>query len=185
MIIDIVAPWNMILSLMLAFIPYVVISSFWQHLDMIFRNKLLVTDEGIWLTQTHRYFFSWQSLEELGYHPKSKFAKQVDWGIRAVGANHIHYSPIGRFLLNGRNCDKFIPLYYFVEIPISPFWLWQRPDVEKFRETEFGQILYDHAPHLFEDDDEWKPKNRLRDDYIDDEQPYWDDDGQLSDKQYG
>ncbi|MEM9955841.1 MAG: hypothetical protein AAF846_29850 [Chloroflexota bacterium] len=150
-----VSVWIIAGFLLLSLFVFVLLANLYPFINLISRSKLIVTDKGIELIHNHRYFFSWQAMTQLAYHPKAKKVNFAEWGIQAVGAREITHSLIGHLLIGGYSHDKFIPLGYFVEIPMSGC-VWSSPDIEKFRETEFGQILCDHAPHLFEDVE--KPK---------------------------
>ncbi len=155
-----------IISIMLSlFFLYVLFSMTWYCAEYMLNFAIVVTPDGIWLHGYGKRFYTWDALIELD---KPKWTS--DWGIKTTPANIEYKSRFGKWFLSSGLYKNFIPLELIVKVPRK--WLFFR-DIEKFKETELGQVLAQNAPHLFDGDNDWKPKHQLEDAYEDEDQPDW------------
>ena len=139
---------------------YGILSGIWYILEFIFKLKFEVTDNGLWLHMYGKRFYPWDSMISLG--TKSRTVKySSNWGIHTRKAKIIHQSPIGKWMIGNWIHNTFIPVEQIVDVP-RKFLV--SHDIEKFKQTEFGQDLYHYAPHLFEKY-EIKSKKQKEDDY--------------------
>ncbi|MEM9955839.1 MAG: hypothetical protein AAF846_29840 [Chloroflexota bacterium] len=169
----------------LFFFPLILmIDAFLLWWSIIFTTQSQVTlyDDGIELQRGgSKLFTTWDNVSHMGIQRR---------GRNRVSGLYLHdkvqpeTKGIADKLFFGRG-TKFLDIGRYVRMPMTWRIINNEVDQEKLLRTDFGKELHELAPHLFEDDDEWKPKNRLRDDYSDDEQLYWDDDSQMSEQKYG
>ena len=134
----------------------------WWGIIFMTQSRVTLFEEGIELERGgSKVFSTWDNVSHLGVKGHGRNQKR---GLFL----HEKVTPETKGLVDkiafGRS-SNFLPIGRYVHLP-RVWRLFNREiNTEKLLDSEFGQELYDLAPHLFEDYDEWKPKNRLRDDY--------------------
>ncbi|MEO1290686.1 MAG: hypothetical protein AAFV93_23335 [Chloroflexota bacterium] len=176
-----------LLLLLITFLLIPIILFVWHK---VFFQRLVISPTGITLYHVGIYQIEFDNLY---YLTDGQFYSKKD-SLKWAGIELKHavppLKPKSRWLkmwyfLVFPSQLSLIPLAYVTDIHIRHNLLTSKIDIEHLQQTKLGCWLQYYAPHLFEDDNERKLKNRLDDDYSDDEQLYWNDDSQLSDKQYG
>lgn len=132
----------------------------WWAIIFMTQSQVTLFEEGIELERGgSKVFTTWDNVSHLGVKGHGRNQKR---GIFL----HDKVAPDTKGLVEkiafGRSSD-FIPIGRYVHLP-RVWGIFKREiNTDKLLDSEFGQELYDLAPHLFEEYDEWKPKNRLRD----------------------
>lgn len=133
----------------------------WWAIIFMTQSRVTLFEEGIELERGgSKVFTTWDNVSHLGVKGYGRSQKR---GIFL----HDKVTPETKGLVEkvffGHSSD-FIPIGRYVHLP--RIWgLFNREiDKDKLLDSDFGQELYDLAPHLFHEYDEWKPKNRLSDD---------------------
>lgn len=147
----------------------------------IFTTQTHVTiyDDGIELVRGGaRLFVSWDNVSHLGV---KGFGRNERRGIFLHEKVKPEVKGMIEKLVFGWETD-FIALGRYVHLPryLNPFK--REVNTEKLLETEFGQALYEYAPHLFDDYGDSKPKKRLEDGY-DEREDYWYEEEMMQDEQ--
>ncbi|MEL7433835.1 MAG: hypothetical protein AAFN11_07795, partial [Chloroflexota bacterium] len=98
----------------------------------------------------------------LAYHMDGQKEMHYDRNFTAwEDMTHFGIKPVGQYPVTGifaqapensTQTEKFIPLTDYVEIPEVSHKTRRVVDLEALRETEFGQYVYEYAPHLFDDE---------------------------------
>lgn len=141
----------------------------WWAIIFMTQSRVTLYEEGIELERGGaKIFTTWDNVSH--------------FGIKGVGKNqrrgiylHDKVAPEAKGLVEKLLFGwdtRFIPIGQLVNLPTEHL-LSRTIDPDKVLKTEFGQEVYQLAPHLFEEYDEWKPKNRLRDDYVEENVPDW------------
>ncbi len=133
----------------------------WWAIIFMTQSQVTLFEEGIELERGgSKVFTTWDNVSHLGVKGYGRNQKR---GIFL----HDKVSPETKGLVEkaffGRSSD-FIPIGRYVHLPRIWALFNREIDKDKLLNSDFGQELYDLAPHLFDEYDEWKPKNRLSDD---------------------
>jgi|GEM_PF-3286061 len=141
----------------------------WWAIIFMTQSRVTLYEEGIELERGGaKIFTTWDNVSHFGIKGMGKNQRR---GIYL----HEKVSPDTKGLVEkilfGWD-TRFIPIGQLIHLPTEHIFS-RTIDPDKVLETEFGQEVYELAPHLFEEYDEWKPKNRLRDDYVEDSQAEW------------
>ena len=141
----------------------------WWAVIFMTQSQVTLFEEGIELERGGSKIFStWDNVSHTGIKGYGKNSRR---GIFL----HEKVSPdskgLAEKLIFGQETD-FIPIGQVVYLPGAGI-LSREIDMDKLLDSEFGQKLYELAPHLFEEYDEWKPKNRLEDSHEDEQVPDW------------
>jgi hypothetical protein len=137
----------------------------WWSYIFTTQSRVTIFEEGIELVRGgSRLFTKWDNISHLGI---KGYGRNQQRGIFLYDKVKPKVNGLIEKLLFGRETD-FIPIGRYVHLPRNWNPFNRQINTEKLLETEFGQRLYDYAPHLFDDYNNAKPKNRLEDDYQDD-----------------
>lgn len=134
----------------------------WWGIIFMTQSRVTLFEEGIELERGgSKVFSTWDNVSHLGIKGHGRSQKR---GLFL----HDKVTPETKGLVEkiafGRS-SNFLPIGRYVHLP-RVWGLFKRDiNTDKLLDSEFGQELYDLAPHLFEEYDEWKPKNRLNDDH--------------------
>lgn len=166
-----------LLGLLLAIDSFVL----WWAFIFMAQSQVTLFEEGIELKRGgSKIFTSWDNVSRFGITGAGKNRRR---GIYL----HKKVSPKTRGFVEkifwGRDTD-FMAIGQCVNLPTTKLFS-NEIDSDKVRETIFGQELYDLAPHLFEEYDDWKPKNRLEDGYADNRQSDWIEELQSEESKHG
>lgn len=134
----------------------------WWGIIFTTQSRVTLFEEGIELERGgSKVFSTWDNVSHLGVKGRGRNQRR---GLFLYENVTPETKGLVEKIAFGRS-SNFLPIGRYVHLP-RIFNLFKREiDSEKLLNTEFGQELYDLAPHLFEEYDEWKPKNRLRDDH--------------------
>lgn len=164
-----------LLALVLLFDAFLV----WWGIIFMTQSRITLYEEGIELERGNSKIFTpWENVSHLGIKGGGKNSRR---GIFLHEKVTPEVTGAVERLLFGR-ATNFIPIGRYVHLPRKWNLFSREINTDKLGETDFGQDLYELAPHLFEEYDEWKPKNRLRDDYYKTEYDNWSDDMKLEQK---
>lgn len=136
----------------------------WHNVIFITQSHLALYREGIELKfGSSSTYAAWHQTSRLGI----KGARLSQIGIFLHGK--VKPKKTARFYSSSTD---FIPIGNYINIPLT----WDimsstKIDTDKLRETDFGQHLYQLAPHLF--DEKPKRKNQLEDRYDTQQYPDW------------
>lgn len=158
-----------LMLLILAFDAFFV----WWSIIFTTQSRVTIYDEGIELERGgSRLFTKWDNVSHLGI---KGFGRNQRRGIFL----HERVKPKVNGLIDkvffGVSTD-FIPIGRYVNLPRNWNPFNRNINTEKLLETEFGQTLYEYAPHLFDDYSDMKPKKRLEEGYSDEDMVWYDDD---------
>ncbi|MGB7342134.1 MAG: hypothetical protein WBC91_24775 [Phototrophicaceae bacterium] len=153
----------------------------WWSIIFMTQSRVTLFEEGIEVERGGSKLFStWDNVSHLGIKGGGKNSRR---GLFL----HEKVSPETTGLVDklffGRSTN-FLPVGQFVRLPREWRIFSRKIDTNKLLNSEFGQELYRYAPHLFEEYDEWKPKNQLRDDYFDEPSDWIEDEQRVSDERY-
>ena len=152
----------------------------WWAVIFTTQSRVTLFEEGIELERGGAKVFStWDNVSHLGIKGGGKSSRR---GLFL----HEKVTPetrglIERLLFGWKT--GFLPIGQYVHLPKVWNLFSREIDTEKLLDSEFGQELYELAPHLFEEYDEWKPKNRLEDSHEDKQVPDWLNDLQAEERQ--
>ena len=134
----------------------------WWGIIFTTQSRVNLFEEGIELERGgSKVFSTWDNVSHLGVKGHGRNQKR---GLFLHDKVTPETKGLAEKIAFGRS-SNFLPIGRYVHLP-RVWGLFKRDiNTDKLLDSEFGQELYDLAPHLFEDYDEWKPKNRLRDDY--------------------
>ncbi|GAB5493000.1 MAG: hypothetical protein Phog2KO_32150 [Phototrophicaceae bacterium] len=134
----------------------------WWGIIFMTQSRVTLFEEGIELERGGSKIFStWDNVSHLGVKGYGRSQKR---GLFLHEKVTPETKGLAEKIAFGRS-SNFLPIGRYVHLP-RVWGLFKRDiNTDKLLDSEFGQELYDLAPHLFEEYDEWKPKNRLRDDY--------------------
>lgn len=159
---------------MLFIMLMLVIDAFLLWWAYIFTTQSHVTifEEGIELVRGgSRLFTKWDNVSHLGIKGHGRNERR---GIFLHQKAKPKVNGLIENLLFGWETD-FIPIGTYVNLPRHRNPFNRQINTEKLLDSEFGQTLYDYAPHLFDDYGDAKPKNRLEDGYTDDDLDYYEE----------
>lgn len=134
----------------------------WWGVIFTTQSRVTLFDEGIELERgASKVFTTWDNVSHLGI---KGFGRNRRRGIFLHSPVKAESQGLIERLFFGWE-SNFIPIGSYVHLPST--WSIFKGEInkDKLLETDFGQDLYELAPHLF---DEEKPKNRLTETYEDD-----------------
>jgi hypothetical protein len=121
------------------------------------QSRVTVYEEGIELERGNsRVFTTWDNISHFGIKHGGKNQQRGLWLHEAVQPEA---SGVEKLLFGWKT--NFIGLAQYVPLPKKNMFS-REIDTDKLLETEFGQSVYQHAPHLFGEE---KAKNQLEDVY--------------------
>lgn len=153
----------------------------WWAFIFMTQSQVTLFEEGIELRRGgSKIFTSWDNVSHFGITGAGKNRRRGIYLHKKVSPKNNGFV---EKLFWGRDTD-FMAIGQCVNLSTTKLFS-NEIDPDKVRETAFGQELYDLAPHLFEEYDEWKPKNRLEDGYVDNRQSTYLDDSQAKERKRG
>jgi hypothetical protein len=156
------------IPLMMLVLVFDAVFLWWSYM-FTSQSRVTIYDEGIELERGgSKLFTKWENVSHLGV---KGFGRSERRGIFLHEKAKPKVNGLIEKLIFGSETD-FIPIGRYVNLPRhwNPFN--RNINTEKLLESEFGQGLYEYAPHLFDDYSDMKPKNRLEDSY-DEQDDYW------------
>jgi hypothetical protein len=128
----------------------------WWMIVFSSQSRVTLYDEGIELERgASKVFTPWENVSHLGF---KGFGRSRRRGIYLHSPVKPESKGIVEELLFGRE-SNFIPIGRYVHLPSNWNIFNAQINTDKLLETEFGQQLYELAPHLFGEEE--KPKNQL------------------------
>lgn len=150
----------------------------WWAIIFTTQSRVTLFEEGIELERGNsKVYTPWENVSHLGV---KGFGRNQRRGLflhekvtpETKGIEKLFFGWKSGFLNIGR--------YVHLHRVWNPFS--RQLNMEKILETEFGQDLYAVAPHLFDEYEDWKPKNRLEDGYVDNREFTYLDDSQSEER---
>lgn len=142
----------------------------WWAIIFTTQSRVTLFEEGLEIERGNSKVYSpWENVSHMGI---KGFGRNQKRGLFLHEKVTPETQGIVEKIIFGRK-SNFLPVGRYVHMPRvwNPFS--RQLNTEKILDTEFGQELYELAPHLFEEYDDWKPKNRLEDGYAEDSQANW------------
>ena len=108
-----------------------------------------IYSDGIAYQLTNKYiFFTW---EQLSHFECYYVGRTIEKGIKAHSSVSQDGSNVIEYQIYRKPYDDFIPLSNLLSIPtMSKKNNMLEIDLNQLKLTEFGQLIYDYAPQLFE-----------------------------------